>query len=376
MKKVYKYICILVIAFLLCNTRYVMATDTSETMQGLELNRIIAELNKYTEELDLESMSDSLLAGEGIEYDTVIAKIFAVIKEALVPSVKELLLILSFVVILGIVKTLELDKDSTISKVANMVTVLVIIIYLLSVYSQYVALARTVISTQSAIMQLVSPFLMSLLILTGAVNTVGVLQPAVLFIVQLISFSVNQIVIPLITVSIVFGIITSMSDRINFEKLAAMCNKTALWINAIFLSIFLGGTSLGVTLSTSVDDITVKAAQTAVSGVIPVVGKFVSESLELVMGTTEVIAKTTGVISVIVLVIVVIRPLIKIAVTVLGLEFVIAVSESIGTDKGTITLLEKFSVAFKTMLGVTISTSVTFVISIGIMMNLAQKIIE
>lgn len=376
MKRVYKYICVCVIVFCLFGINCVFATDTSEFTQGTELNRIIEELNKYAEELDLESMSDSLLEGEGIEYDTLIKKFVAVIKNVLIPSIKELLVILSFVVILSVVKAMELDKDSTISKVTNMVTVLVIIVYLLGTFSECVQMVKEVINTQSSIVQIASPFLMSLLILTGAVNTVGIIEPAVLFIVQLISFSVNYIIVPLITVSIVFGIITSISDRINFEKLAGMCNKTALWINGIFLSIFLGITSLGVTVSTSVDEITVKATQTAVSGVIPVVGKFVSESLELVMGATELISKTAGVLSLIVLVIAVIRPVIKLAVTVLGLELVGAVSESIGADKGTVTLLEKFTSVFKTLLGVVISTSITFVISIAVMMNIIGKVIE
>lgn len=376
MKKVYKYICVCFIAFCLFELNYVMATDTSDIVQGVELNKIIEELNKYTEELDLESMSDNLLEGEGIEYDTLIKKFVATVKNALIPSIKELLVILSFVVVLSVVKAMELDKDSTISKVTNMVTVLVIIVYLLGTFSECVQMVKEVINTQSSIVQIASPFLMSLLILTGAANTVGIIEPAVLFIVQLISFSVNYIIVPLITVSIVFGIITSISDRINFEKLAGMCNKTALWINGIFLSIFLGVTSLGVTVSTSVDEITVKATQTAVSGVIPVVGKFVSESLELVMGATELISKTAGVLSLIVLVIVVIPPIIKLAVTVLGLELVGAVSESIGADKGTVTLLEKFTSVFKTLLGVVISTSITFVISIAVMMNIIGKIIE
>lgn len=374
MKRV--YICVCFVVFCLFGINCVFATDTSEFTQGTELNRIIEELNKYAEELDLESMSDSLLEGEGIEYDTLIKKFVAVIKNALIPSIKELLIILSFVVILSVVKAMELDKDSTISKVTNMVTVLVIIVYLLGTFSECVQMVKEVINTQSSIVQIASPFLMSLLILTGAVNTVGIIEPAVLFIVQLISFSVNYIIVPLITVSIVFGIITSISDRINFEKLAGMCNKTALWINGIFLSIFLGITSLGVTVSTSVDEITVKATQTAVSGVIPVVGKFVSESLELVMGATELISKTAGVLSLIVLVIAVVRPVIKLAVTVIGLELVGAVSESIGADKGTVTLLEKFTSVFKTLLGVVISTSITFVISIAVMMNIIGKVIE
>lgn len=379
MRHMYK--CIVIISIILVldlvfGSNVVLATNVQEISKDVELNNIIEELNKYTEELDLKEISESLLAGQNLEYDTLLKKIIAKVKEILIPSVKQIALILIYMLLTSIVKALELDKDGTITKVANMFTVFVVIFYLLSMYSEYVEMIKNIVNTQSNIVQIVSPFLMSMLILTGAITTVGIVQPATLFIVQLIGFSVNYIIIPLITLSIVFSIVTSISDKINFEKLASMCNKVALWINAVFLTIFLGVVSLGSTVSTSVDEITVKATQTAVSSVIPVVGRFVSDSVEFIMGATELITKTAGVISVIVLLFVVISPLIKVGITVLVTSFVTAIAESINADKGVVGLFEKFTNAFKTLLGVLISTSVTFVIAIAVMMSVISKIAE
>lgn len=373
--------CIVKVGIILVLTLFIplnatFATSTKDISQDVQLNNIIDELNKYTEDLDLKDISENLLAGEGLEYESIFKKIVGIIKEALIPSVKQVLLILVFVVTVSALKALELDKDGTISKVANMFTVFVVILYLLSVYSEYVTLVKDIVNVQSNIVQIVSPFLMSMLILTGAITTVGIIQPLILFIVQLICFSVNSIVIPLLTVSIVFNIVTCLSDKINFEKLGSMCNKTALWINTIFLTIFLGVVSLGTTVSTSVDDITIKATQTAVSSVIPVVGKFVSDSVEFVMGATELISKTAGVVALIVLVMVVISPLIRIGITALVTSIVTAIAESINADKQVVTMLDKFSSVFKTMLGVAISTSVTFIISIATMMSIVSKIVE
>lgn len=378
MRCVYKYIIIsliLLICFVL-KPNILFATNVDEISKDVELNNIIDELNKYTDELDLRDISESLLAGESLEYENLLEKIFTKIKETLIPSMKQILLVLVFVILTSIVKALELDKDGTITKVANMFMVFVIIFYLFGMYSEYVETVKNIVNVQSNIVQIVSPFLMSMLILTGAITTVGIVQPAILFIVQLISFSVNYIIIPLITLAIVFSIITSISDKINFEKLGSMCNKVALWINAVFLTIFLGVISLGSTVSTSVDGITIKTTQAAVSSVIPVVGKFVSDSVEFVMGATEIIAKTAGVIALIVLIFVVVSPLIKIGITVLFTSLVTAIAESINADKGVVNLLEKFSNSFKTLLGVLISTSITFVISIAVMMSIMSKIVE
>ena len=363
MKKIYM-LCIFIVLLML-KLNCLFAFDTEQISEDVRLNKLIKELNEYSEGLDLGTVSQDLLSGKALEYENILDKIINIIKSSLIPCMKEILLILAFIVIISATKALELDKDSTITKIANMITVLIII-----------TTVKKVISVESSIIQIASPFLMSLLILTGAATTVGIVEPLVLLLVQIISFSVNYIIIPLLTISIVFSIVTSISDKVNLEKLGGICNKTALWLNAIFLSIFLGVISLGTSVTTSVDGITVKATQTAVSGVIPVVGKFVSDSVEFVMGATETIAKTSGVVSIIALIIVMIAPIIKLTITVIATSFITAIADSINTDKTIVKLLDKFSDVFKTMLGVLISTSITFIISISVMMALIGKVIE
>lgn len=369
---------VLIILFGICflSNNLLYAFDTNQVSEDVGLNNIIEELNEYTEGMNLQDISEDLISGKSIEYDTILKKIAGRVKDSIIPCMKEVLFLLTFIVIVGVMKALELDNDSTITKVANILTVFVIVAYLLVTFGEFADTVKKVVGIQSSIVQIVSPFLMSLLILTGAVTTVGIVEPAILLIVQLISFSVNYVIMPLITVTIVFSIITSISEKIDLEKFGSMCNKTALWINAILLSVFLGVTSLGTSVTTSVDGVTLKATQTAVSGVIPVVGKFVSDSVEFVMGATEIISKTAGVLAVITLIIVMFGPVVKLTITVIVTSFITAVAESINTDKSVVKLLDKFSDVFKTMLGVLISTSVTFIISISIVMSLVGKVIE
>jgi len=117
----------------------------------------------------------------------------------------------------------------------------------------------------------VSPFMMGILILTGAITTSGLLEPIILLLVSTMGFCVNYVIIPLITISVVFNIITNMSDAVNLGKFSKFSNKMALWMNGIFLAIFLAVAGIQTTVSTSVDNITIKTTQAAVSGTIPVV---------------------------------------------------------------------------------------------------------
>lgn len=269
--KVILYVIAIVIT-ILC-TRNIYALDTQDISQELGLQEVVEELNKYVENLDLDDISADMLSGKGLDYSKVGNGIISKIKTEITSAIKKFIYVIIFVVIMAVIKAFELEKDSTISKVVRLVGILVIISTFLDTYMELVPIIRKTIDIESNIVQIVSPFIMSMLILTGAISTTGLIQPLILLLVGTIGFLVNNVIIPLITVSIVFSVITNISDGINFSKLSSMCNKSAIWINAIVLSIFLGFTSIQSAISTSVDELAIKTTQTAISNVIPVVRK-------------------------------------------------------------------------------------------------------
>ena len=173
MKKIYM-LCIFIVLLML-KLNCLFAFDTEQISEDVRLNKLIKELNEYSEGLDLGTVSQDLLSGKALEYENILDKIINIIKSSLIPCMKEILLILAFIVIISATKALELDKDSTITKIANMITVLIIITYLLTTFSEFITTVKKVISVESSIIQIASPFLMSLLILTGAATTVGIL---------------------------------------------------------------------------------------------------------------------------------------------------------------------------------------------------------
>ena len=90
-------------------------------------------------------------------------------------------------------------------------------------------------------------------------------------------------------------------------------SSVSLWTVGVVLTVFLGVLSLETSLSTSVDSLGVKTTQAAVSNFVPVVGKFFSDSFEVVVGATKIIGKTGGVIGIIGIIVVAIVPIFKLA---------------------------------------------------------------
>ena len=269
----YKKITIILMLFiylytnLYCNNLNV----TNEMATEVELNEIVNELEKYTNSLDLNSISSNLMQGKGLEYNEIANTLFVGLKSEFSKYFKDIIFVLIFLVIISIVKSLELEKDSSISKAANIVTILVIIAIFLGIYLDVIILMKKTITIQSNIVQLVSPFMMGILILSGAITTSSLLEPIILLLVSVMGFCVNYVITPLISVSVVFNVVTNISDAVNLSKFSCFAKKTALWLNGIFLAIFLAVVGIQTTVSTSVDSVTLKTTQAALSGTIPVV---------------------------------------------------------------------------------------------------------
>lgn len=268
-KKIITLVCICVLLF---SSIYSTDGQILEDMSNeLQLKEIIEELKTYVNDLDLDTMSSAILSGQGIQYEQLENTLITAFKNGITSNVKNTLFILIFLVFMAVVKSLELEKDSSISKSANIVALFVIISIFLGIYSDVITLMKKAIDLEIGIVQVVSPFMMGLLILTGAITTSGLLEPIILLLVSTMGFCVNYVIIPLISISVVFNIITNMSEMVNLGKFSKFANKTALWINGIFLAIFLAISGIQTTVSTSVDSVTLKTTQAAVSGTIPVV---------------------------------------------------------------------------------------------------------
>ena len=128
------------------------------------------------------------------------------------------------------------------------------------------------------------------------------------------------------------------------------------------------------TVTKSIDNVYFKTTQNIVSDVVPVVGKFLSDSLDTVLGATELIGKVGGAVALITVILLVSVPLIKIIIVVVLYKLLSAFSEPINEDKTISTFIDSFTKTYKDMLGILIGIIVLFVMSTGIIMGMISTI--
>jgi len=351
----------------------------NEVGENVNLDGYISSLQEYVNESDIDGVEvndfvSSLINGSGIDYKNLLLKLLSIFSSDLLKVISGAIVIFIILIIMAIVSSLELEEKSDIAKLTHLVCYLAIVVIIFSSFVDIISSFKNVITSITTLMQTVSPFLMAVIMATGKITTTGIIQPILLFIASAIGFIINYIVVPFISISVSLNIISNISENLNLGKMSKLFNSFSMWTISVTLTIFLGILSLETTLTSSVDTLAVKATQTAVSNFVPVVGKFFSDSFETVVGATRIIANVGGIIGIVVIFVISIIPILKIFATMLVYMVLNSLIEPICNNEQISKFLSGFISTYKTLLGILIGVAILFVISTGIILNLASSV--
>lgn len=352
---------------------------TQNIAQSLNMDNFLNIFEDYIlenniEGIDVNSLYNDMLSGKGIQYENILDSLVNSIFKEVKNSISSVTSIFIIVIIMAIVTSLELDKDSDVVKITKLVIVISISALLLKNYLDIVTMFKNIVNILGYIMQIVSTFLLGILMATGKITSTGIIEPLLLFIANFICFATEYIVIPFFTISVAINIVSRISENIKMDNLSSMFRKSSLYIFTTIIGIFLFVLSMESSVTKSIDSMYFKTAQNMVSNFVPVVGKFLSDSLDTVLGATEAIGKVGGIISLIATILIVSIPIIKLILVIVLYNILIAISEPINEDKSIESFLKGFVGVYKDMLGILIGIMVLFVMSTGIILSIISSV--
>lgn len=379
------------LSILISNTNFVFGQDVveetesitenviNEVGENVDIDGFVSSLQGYVNEnkivgIDVSDLTKSLISGGTIDYKSLFMKLLTIFSSDLVKTISGAIIIFIILVIMSVISSLELEEGSDVTKLTHLVCYLAIVVIMFSTFVDIIASFRKVITSLTTLMQTVSPFLMAVIMATGKITSTGIIKSIILFLASAIGFLINYIVIPFICISVSLNIISNISENLNLGKMSKMFNSFSMWVVSVTLTIFLGILSLETTLTASVDSLAVKATQTAVSNFVPVVGKFFSDSFETVVGATHIIANVGGFIGIIVIFVISIIPILKIFATMLVYMMLSSLIEPICKNEQISKFISGFVSTYKTLLGILIGVTILFIISTGIILNLASSV--
>lgn len=229
-------------------------------------------------------------------------------------------------------------------------------------------MGKEVIENMVIFMQAFVPTIFTLLITTGNITTSTILQPSIIFSIQVMSTLIKNLILPLILFYIVLAIINNISNKVQISKLADLIKNTGLWLMGIFLTIFIAILTIQSTVSSMADGIGTKTAKFAVSTFIPIVGKILSDAVDTVVGYSILLKNSISVVGMIVIVFICLVPVIKLFALIIVYKLTAALIQPV-SDERIVKCITEMANSLVFITAAVISVAVMFLISISIMIS-------
>lgn len=188
------------------------------------------------------------------------------------------------------------------------------------------------ISNMAGFMQILIPLLLPLIISVGGISSGGILSPSIIASVTIFTTFIQKLILPLIFFSCVFILGNSLADRNHIKKLALLIRSVAIFIIGFLVTLFSGLSAIQGLITKSADGMLLKTARFSVDNLIPIVGGFAADSIEIVLSCTTIIKNSLGIFGLISIVIMLLIPLVKILAVALVYKVTSALVEPIGNS--------------------------------------------
>ena len=238
----------------------------------------------------------------------------------------------------------------------------------LGYFSEALKYAKEVTLTIGGFITKFAPLLETALIMSGKVTSAAAFHPILSTGVYIVSLIVENCLIPLITYGTVLSVVNNMSGAVQISGLCSLINSIAKWILAAAFTVFSGLCGIYGFSAPAIDAMGAKTMKFAVGSLVPVVGGFLSETLETVLGGGAMMKGVIGSAGAAAVAAAADVPCIKLAVMVLMLRVAAAITEPI-TDKRISKLLNDISGSVVMLFGMVVTISILFVICISIIIG-------
>lgn len=344
-------------------------------MDSFNISSFIDEANKYSnnilKDIDIHELLNNAIKGE-VDTNQLLKNIFPLLGTEIKESLKVMGSILIIVLIHSVLKSISDNlNNKSVAQITYYVQYILIATVIMTNFSSIITLSKEAVGNMISFIQLLFPLLMTLMLASGSVVSVNLVQPIILFIINLISNIFQSIIIPIILVGTALAIVSKISDRIQIDKLSKFLKSSSVWVIGILLTIFVGVLSIEGTLGSSVDGITAKTAKAAVSSFIPVVGKVLGDAVDTVIGCSAILKNAIGIVGVIVVIAICITPILKLAIITIIYHLTAALCEPIADSK-IVSLITQMADTFKILLAILCSISVMLIIGITLVINISN----
>ncbi len=344
-----------------------------------EIENVVAKLTETSKELfDSNSFVDKLkcvMSGEYIEdSQSFFSAVLSIFWEGLKDYMPIIASIISISILGGMVSNLKpMTNGKSIGNIIHFVTYGIVIIFLGTSLVQIIKITTTTLTTIKNMYDEIFPILLTLLTAVGGTVSVGIYQPAIALISNLVVSLITCILLPMFIFSMVFSIVGNLSNNIKLDKFVSFLQSAFKWTIGLCFTIFLGFVSIQGVMAGAVDGLSIRTAKYAIKSYVPIVGGYVSDGLSIIMASSVLIKNAIGGVGLFLLLSTIISPVLNLVIFMFSLKFMSAIIEPIG-DKKSANFISDLSKSLSLLVALLVAVAFMYLVLTGLIMCSANLV--
>ena len=228
--------------------------------------------------------------------------------------------------------------------------------------------ATEVMGYMTDFMSKLSPVLIVTLFACCKPASAAAFEPVLSAAVVIVSEVITRCLVPLITFSAVLSVAGNVGDRNGISGFVKIVKSATKWIMALVITVFTGINAIYGFATPALDAVGTRTLKFAVGSLVPIVGGFLSDTLDTVTASGAVVKNAVGASGIVMLCIICIPPIIKLGIMQMIFKLISAITEPI-SDRRISGMLWEIGEAFVALFGVVVLTAVMFIINICIILR-------
>lgn len=361
------------------NEDYEDTKDNIDLYIDNQLSKInIDEVEKYVKNdnvvknVDLKTYIKELVRGETNLLDLFDKnKIKTAALSEIKTSIKIATSILVLALLSSIIKSLENSFSSKgITTVTNYIVFITVVTLTLVSFRDILSLCYTTVENIMGLVNVIIPIMISLLVLVGFPITSTALNPIFIGGIAAINIIFKKFIFVAISIAFAILVVNNLTNNIKLNRLSSFIKQINIVALGAVFTLYLGLVSIQGLYVTSFDKFTVKTAKFAVGNFIPVVGGFVSDSVDILLSSSQLIKNVFGGVGLVILVGICLIPIIKILSVILVYKVCSIAIEPVGEDNIS-SFLNEVANLMIIILATIIAVTIMFFVTIAILTSIS-----
>lgn len=387
MKKKVVVLFILLCVSFLCITPQKAKAETlndniTEQLDNLDIDGLEDYLNGLTNEeralfdLSFYEQIKNIIDGKfGVEVKDIFNNLFSSLFSSFKTQLPHFVAILAISVICGIVSSSSSNSLSNSTKEVIFFVCIISVILIVSVdLSALLSNTKNTLEKLTNLSEIMLPIVITLMIAGGGNVSAAMYKPAVAFLSNGICNIFINTLLPLVTLTVIFAILSNISNEIKLNKMCDFVSSLIKWIIGLSITVFsFFMTAQGLT-GASVDGISFRAAKYALSNSIPIVGGFIKDGFDIVLAGSILLKNAVGLSVVLLVFSLILTPLMNLIAYQLLLKLFSGISEPIG-DSRVSSLLAALSKSVSFLIAIVLAVGLMLFISLMLLIVSANSFI-